>query len=382
MGDLKLSTNFECGAGVVRAVGDGGFLLETVADRYGYDRYFCVRIDNSKSETATPLRLTVMPGTGSGVFMTHFPSHLWYCRKDATRWMPVRNTWEDAVTFHGDRIEIELEIEAGGVMTLATNVPIAYSELMLWMAKIAVKARCGAVGQSFEGREIPVVRLGTEGKPRLLVVGGMHSSEHCGVFASMGIVDWLTSRVREAKAVRGAFDIAVIPMLNPDGNVHGYSGTTAEQLEVNQSLDFVGAAEGKPMRTHENRVLWAWMEERFQPNALLHFHGYMGWKRNGDFPYDGIYVISDPSSVFTNKKSVEMQEAIVDRVRFETDGFTAHCNLMGGISEGMLEYQLARKWQTVSLLYEINVGSVGPGRQYQRGVEVLGAVVRGIGDVG
>jgi hypothetical protein len=77
---------------------------------------------------------------------------------------------------------------------------------------------------------------------------------------------------------------------------------------------------------------------------------------------------------------MEIHRAIIDRLVFETDAHSAHWGTVGRLREAFLEYQLAKRWHTVCLLYEINVGSVGPYRQYQRGPEVLRALARAVLD--
>jgi hypothetical protein len=239
--------------------------------------------------------------------------------------------------------------------------------------------RLESLGQSFEGRDIPVLRLGTPDRPKLLAMAGMHSSEHSGVFGCQGIVEYLTSRISEARRMIEAFDIAVLPMLNPDGNVHGYSGGTAERLAINNSMDFEGVAAGNLPRTHENCLLWRWLCEEFTPDFCLHFHAYLGWKRNADHPYDALFLLDNPAELLSTLRLAEHQ-AIVDRMLFDTPAFSAHWGITGTLSADMFEHQLARQFDTMSVLYEINAGSVGPSEQFRRGPQVLSAIGRALLD--
>jgi hypothetical protein len=67
-------------------------------------------------------------------------------------------------------------------------------------------------------------------------------------------------------------------------------------------------------------------------------------------------------------------------MRFETPAFSAHWGITGVLSPDMFEYQLAQKFETVPMLYEINAGSVGPTEQFRRGPQVLGAIGRALLD--
>jgi AraC-like DNA-binding protein len=386
---MKLTTDFESGSGTVTQLAADHWRLETVSDRFGYNRYFCVRICNDGMKRRV-LHLEIYPDPALGAgshFMTHFPSHIWlgeeYGEMYWGRWRPLRHTWEDSVVFHEDHLELCVPVEAGKTLYLATNVPLRYSELTQWIERVlrlhgnAVRAE--SLGRSVEGRDIPILRLGTPGRPKLLALAGMHSSEHSGVFGCQGIVEYLTSRIRDARRMVNGFDIAVIPMLNPDGNVHGYSGGTAERLALNNSLDFVGAAANQPPQTHENRLLWRWLGEEFTPDFCLHFHAYLGWKRNADFPFDAIYLLEQPDALLSAPRAAQ-HRAIVDRLRFETPAFSAHWGITGTFTPDMFEYQLAEHRDTISILYEINAGSVGPSEQFRRGPQVLGEIGRALLD--
>ena len=387
---MNLITGFECGAGKPSQLNKCHWRIDTLGDAYGADRYFLVCIDATDEDMDQRLLIEVWPDPNLGErsnLMTHFPSHIWYSREDTKRWIPLRHTWENSVKFHDNHFELSIPVAAEEVLYVGTNVPFPYSRLMTWCRSIEQKAgeklRLESIGNSYENRIIPAIRLGSgDGQqPRMLVLAGMHSSEHGGVFAAQGIVEFLLSRISEAKRIVDAFDIAVVPMFNVDGNVQGYSGGNAQRLDVNISLDFHGLADGQKARTHENNLLWEWLSDGFDPDLSLQFHCYQGWKRNADYPYDGVYALDDPETLYKEAPSrLEIHRAIFDRLTFETDAHSAHWSVVGSLREAFLEYQMAKLWRTVCLLYEINVGSVGPYRQYQRGPEVLRALVRAVLD--
>jgi len=369
---MQLNTDFECGAGQLQQLAPTQWRLETFGDPFGYDRYFCVHVRNP-SDQVQSLALSVYPDSSLGAlsnFITHFPSHIWYCFDGEERWTPLRHTWENSVVFFDDHIELNFPVPPGVGLRVATNPPRSYSDLLTWCERKAADDRItlSSIGKSHEGRDIPVLHF-RGGGPRLLIMAGMHSAEHCGVHAAQGIVDFLLTRITDAVRITESFEIAVIPMFNPDGNVHGYSGATAERLDINPSMDFADASP----RTHENKVLWQWLSESFTPELFLHFHGYMGWQRSADFPFEGLYTLPDPPRP-------ELHQAILDRFRFQTPAFSAHCSFTGELGETTLEHQMAKHWNTVPLLYEVNAGSVGVGEQTRRGPQVLTALAQAVLD--
>jgi predicted deacylase len=306
-------------------------------------------------------------------FMTHYPSYIWYSVRQLARWAPLQNTWPSSVTFHEKHIELSIPVHPGMEMFVASHYPLRYSDLMKWHEKVegdGVALEKGFIGRSYEGREIPYcrIRAGKGSRPKVLVFAGQHSSEHGGIVASQGIVDYLCSGMAEARELARRLDVVVIPMINPDGNVHGFTGTNAQRLPVNMSVSFGGAAEGKKLEVHESQLLWTWIVKKFHPDYLLHFHSYSGWR----------YAFEHPEKVFKNASKVRLYRRIYRRLYFETAGYTAHWPETGKISESMLEAQLARKYGTLSILYEVNSSTVGPSRQTRRGPEIFTSLARSV----
>lgn len=383
---MKLHTDFECGSGIARQTGENSWSIETVADRFGYNKYFCFEVANAMASGTHEALVDIFPDPALGAashFLGHFPSNIWYSARQWRRWIPLRHTWEDSVTFLPDRIRLKIPLPPGATLQVATNPPFRYSDFMQWIDSLGQTARGGlpavsSLGFSFQGRTIPVLTLG-EGRTRFVVLAGQHASEHSGVWASKGIVDFLLSSSPEAARLRKAFTFSIVPMLNPDGNVLGRSGAGAEQFDHNNSLDFSGAAEGRTPLYTENRLLWDWLQER-KPEVFLHFHGYLGWRAFGDLPGDGIYINPPLPEAGGITAGGRYQQAILDRVLFDTPGHTAHFGDFGENLEGMVDYQLAKAFGTASLLYEVNSGSVGVAEQYRRGPQVLRAVAGGVMD--
>ena len=382
---MHVTADFECGGGRrLTELGEGHWRLEAVGDPAGYDKHFCVKATNP-SETTASLRLEVYPdaelgAAGAAFFHSHFPSNIWCCGDDWRRWRPVRNTWEDAVSFEEDHIDIQVPLPPGGEMYFATNPIRRYSDMLAWLAgmqeKHGERLQRQSLGPSAEGRDIPVARISGTGsaRPKLLVLAGQHPSEHCGNWASEGIVEYVLSSISEAREIGDHFDLAVVPMINPDGNVGGLSGANAEG--VNLFSDFEPMARGEQPEATESRALWEWLGSEFQPDVILHFHGYMGWKQFCTPPYDGVYLLTDPEALY-DAKQLAAYRAIQDRLMFETPAYTASWN-PGALGEESIEHHLAANFGTLSAFYEINSASVGAFEQFRRGPQVVSAVARAL----
>lgn len=368
---MKLTTDFESGNGRLTRLDQGGasagdqsWRLDAVGDLFGYNRYFCVQIDNRGGAVANlKLEISPDPTLTNSHFLSHFPSDLWYCAHDDwRRWIRVRNTWEQAVRFHEDRIELNLRVDANTLLHVATNPPWRCSDFVKWVESLQdPRVRVESIGTSVENRAIHALGLGAQnsGKPRLLVLAGMHASEHGGVWACRGIVEYLLSSIAAARRITEAFDIAIVPMLNPDGNVHGCSGGSTQRLTINNSVDFTGVSSGATPLYRENEILWRWLNERFPPEVLLHFHGFMGRWRFGDEPCDGLYGHENIDAVYSSDGSRRAYRAMLDRLRFQTPAYSGHWFLYGAFPQGMLDVEVTQKFGTLSLLYEVNCSTVG-----------------------
>lgn len=380
---MKITTDFECGGGKRLTQLEGNhWRVEANGDPSGYNKYFCVRIEAGPDEAPATLALDVHPDAdlgsdGAAFFASHFPSNVWCATEDWTLWHPLRNQWEDSVAFHGDHIAIRIPVTPGMKLVLATNPPLRYSNLMAWAeaqhARHGARLEVGSLGLSADGREIPLLRLpgARPGLPRLVVLAGQHPSEHCGNWACQGIVEYALSAISEAREISDNFDVAVVPMINPDGNVRGLSGANAEG--VNMFSDF---REASPQAT-ESRRLWDWLTQSFTPRVLLHFHGFMGWKVFSQPPYDGVYVLEQAAALYEPRGLAAAYQAIQDRLLFETPGGTATWR-NGLLGDESLEHHLAAQFGTLSAFYEINSASVAPIEQFRRGPQVLSAVVRAL----
>jgi hypothetical protein len=377
---MDVTADFECGAAVRLAnLAENHWRLEAQGDPSGYDKYFCVRVTND-SDAPALLRLDVHPDAdlgepGAAFFASHFPSNIFCCGDQWTAWHPLRNTWEDSVTFDDRHFELRVPIAPASHLYIATNPVRRYSDHLAWIdamrAKHGDRLQAGVLGKSAEGRDLPLLRLGRPGAPKFLVLAGQHPSEHCGNWASEGIVEYLLSSLTEAREIAAGFDFAVVPMINPDGNVHGLSGANAEG--VNLFSDFAGAAAGAVPKTTENRALWDFLSADFPPDVVLHFHGYMGWKTFCTPPYDGVYFLRDAEALYPAPDKLSAYRRIGDRLIFDTHACTAAWG--GGLLvEENLEHQLALKFGTLSAFYEVNSASVGAFDQFRRGPQVLAAV--------
>jgi hypothetical protein len=141
---MRITTDFECGGGKrLKQIDDNRWRIEANGDGSGYNKYFCVQVTSATSEPQGTLRLEIHPDSDvgekwAGFFMTHFPSSIWYTCKgyglgwydqpiDCQKWIRLRSTWEDSVTFHDDFVEL--------------RIPVNYHRHRRWLVSVAPR-RC------------------------------------------------------------------------------------------------------------------------------------------------------------------------------------------------------------------------------------------------
>ena len=384
---MKITTDFECGAGKrLSQLDENHWRIEANGDGSGYDKHFCVRITNEDDAPPALLRLEVHPDEdlgedGARFFSQHFPSSIWHHTGNWRQWKPLRSVWEDSVTFHEGWFELRVPVEPGADLHIATNPVRRYSDMLEWVEttreKHGDRVEVGSIGQSVDGRDIPVLRVPgpRDDPPKLFVFAAQHPSEHGGNWASEGIVEYALSHISDAREITDNFDLAVVPMVNPDGNVRGLSGSNA--VGVNMFEDFAGAADGDVPEAKEDRLLWQWLCSEFPPDVILHFHGYMGRRNHCGHPYDGVYVLVEAEKLYADPDRLTAYRAIQDRLVFETPAFTSNWR-PGQLTDVTIEHQLAAKFGTLSAFYEINTSSVTAFEQFRRGPQVLSAVVRAL----
>jgi len=383
---MKVDVDFECGGGKrIARLAERHWRLETTGDASGYTKYFCVRVAPEPHERGSIHRIDVHPDAdlgekGVNYFRSHFPADLWCSRGGWGRWLPFRESAGNSVRFHGEWFEVNLAVQSETELCLAAHPPLRYSDLMTWVSRLAKRhgerLRVCSLGRSAEGREIPLLLLpGTSRSlPRFLVLAGQHPSEHSGCRASQGIVEYLLSSIAEAREIADRFDFAVIPMMNPDGNVRGLSGANGEDIDLAE--DFSGAAAGAALRATENRLFWQWLRSEFPPDLMLDLHAGHGSAAHSGPTYDGAALfVRDVEKLYRDPRRVAAYRAIQDRFCFETPSCAAPGECLG---EKFVEYQAAAAFGTLAALYHVNANMTGTQEQFRRGPQLLAAMARAL----
>ena len=153
------------------------------------------------------------------------------------------------------------------------------------------------LGKSAEGRNIEVLRIGNyDAQEVVVLIGRQHPPEVTGAIAMMHFVDALAGYDEQARHFRDRFQVVAIPLLNPDGVVHGYWRHNSGGMDLNRDWG--------PFTQPETRLVRDFLEgmtadSNKRLRLFLDFHSTR---------YDTIYTLTD--------------EQVTDPVRYK-DAFLA-----------------------------------------------------------
>ena len=94
-----------------------------------------------------------------------------------------------------------------------------------------------AVGRSIEGRDIPLLRLGSgqPGNRQIWLIAQQHPGEHMAEWFMEGIIERLQVHDTELEALLAGADLYLVPNVNPDGAFHGHLRTNAAGRDLNRA---------------------------------------------------------------------------------------------------------------------------------------------------
>jgi predicted deacylase len=148
--------------------------------------------------------------------------------------------------------------------TLVSGPPAAGAESRPVRAAYASKV----IGHSVQGRPIVAWHLGESGKPKVVLIAGMHGNEP----APTAILRTL----RDGRSVHG-IDLWVVPAYNPDGLARG-TRRNARGVDLNRNYPYHWApltgsyySGPEPASEPETRAMMRFLR-RVRPDSILSFH--------------------------------------------------------------------------------------------------------------
>src|SRR5688500_17705857 len=233
---------------------------------YDYNRHFAFGIENL---SGADIDAEILIGCASADELPDSPALL-FAADSPTEGFSRTDVWSRADARKAYAIRVRLR--SGQTRYFANYLFRPYRWLALLFDRLAHAGRAerGVIGRSVESRELvsysytrPAPADGI--RPAMLITSGVHPPEP-DTLATEAIMEYLATA--QSERLRDIFDIHVVPVMNPDGFVHGYNGCNANEINFYWLFD-----RHDQVRCPEAHALWS-LVERVRPIVYFDWHGY------------------------------------------------------------------------------------------------------------
>ena len=158
---------------------------------------------------------------------------------DGDSWTYLEQTQVKVSEFAGKKMaRIALKSD-GRPFFIAAQEIVVPSTYDAWLARLEghAHAKRSVLGQSAEGRDIPLLTIadhGSQQRETIVLVGRQHPPEVTGALAMFPFVEALLAENDAARRFRARFQTVVVPMLNPDGVVRGHWRHATGGVDLNR----------------------------------------------------------------------------------------------------------------------------------------------------
>lgn len=168
------------------------------------------------------------------------------------------------------RYYIRLEILPLETIYIANYYFRQYETLVKLFDALGTKtnAKREVYGHSIESRELVGYSLKTglgDDRPTVLITSGFHFPEQ-DTLATEAIMEFFSTQVN--RNAYSQFDFSIVPIVNPDGFVHGYNGSNAAQINFYWKFE-----ENNKIECPEAYYLWEFCK-KIKPVLYFDFHSY------------------------------------------------------------------------------------------------------------
>ena len=263
-----------------------------------------------------------------------------------------------------DRMRLRIDFAAGERKIISTTPAYPYSamrkKLETLVRRSNGKARIQEIGRTEEDRPILVLETGDKTKPRAVFVATFQSGEP-SAWAILAMAEAALADP-ELTHFQQEYDLAFIPMTNPDGVVHGCNNVNGKGEIV--LLGFSAEARGKD-GNHEAKVLWKFLAAK-PPVVLIDFHFLALPNHTRPRPY--VFIPTLYSDALGREAGASLVRRL-ERLTSAPEGKPIAEN--HPMWQHLLSFNVVRSWNTAAALYQ-NTGPMVSHRQAQRrGVEVM-----------
>ncbi len=189
--------------------------------------------------------------------------------QDGREWSPVR---PELLSTNRVRLTVQMP---GPQLYVARVEPYRLSDLDRLLARLRASplAAVETIGRTVEGRELELVRIGSERAPfRVFLRARAHPWETGGNWVLEGLFDRLLAGDDTARRLLSRYCVYALPLANKDGVARGLTRFNLRGKDLNRNWDRPADPELAP----ENAALEAWLAAQLQagrrPHLAIDFH--------------------------------------------------------------------------------------------------------------
>lgn len=124
----------------------------------------------------------------------------------------------------------------------ACNYPYTYSDLRKYIEEKEINHKTivqkNTICRTLAGNRVQVLTLTNpseiDNKKVIVITARLHPGQTVSSFIAKGMIDYLSSQQNVAKILRDKFIFKIIPMMNPDGVIHGNYRTSLSGRDLNR----------------------------------------------------------------------------------------------------------------------------------------------------
>lgn len=231
---LKFETDFECANGTAFSQPEPGVVsFEIRPDTNSDDKqWFHFRLRGAGGRR---IRFRIMNAGAANVACHWHTSLPVYSADGGATWARIDKQGHfDIAT---GVFEFEHTVQSDAEL-LAMHFPYTYRHMLNRLAEWSTQPGVlrETIGHSIEGRAIELLTIGTPrpGKRGIWLTARQHAAETSCSFTLDGLIEFLLSTDPRATALRENAFFRVVPMINPDGVVHGNYRDNANGINLNR----------------------------------------------------------------------------------------------------------------------------------------------------
>ena len=270
----------------------------------------------------------------------------------------------DRQTSLPDKVRLRVPFAARERKIIATTPSYPYSAVRKKLETIERrsngKGHIREIGRSLESRPILSLETGDKSKPRAVFSATFQPGEP-SAWAVLAMIEAVLFDA-ELTHFQQEYDLAFVPMTNPDGVVHGSNNVNSKGEIVLLGFD---AESQSRAGNHEAKILWNYLKPK-PPVALIEFHFLV--LPNHPLPRPYVFtpaLYSDPA-----KREVGM--SLIRRLERLSDANEGKPIPIGDpMWKHLVTYNAILNWNTAATLYQDTGPKVSYRQAQRRGVEAM-----------